>query len=1051
MENKEFFVLRWARFFITRYRISIIIIIAILIAGIWGVSNNQRQDFPSIKLNFLFVTATYPGASPADIEQEVVIPIEKTASSYDEVDYVQSTSQNSFAMIEVFLKDVNDSDTVVSELTSDLSTLQLPNDVETNIQTIDSTGPSIAFGIVGYNGQTTNDLLRYATEIKPRLESASDEVKYIEIAPSDEFKIQITLDLEAMTKSGISYDLVKNTIQSQITSLPGGQVETEEGRKESITINAPVKTIEDIKNIPIGRTSLSAISSIQRLPKDDQTVHYVGFVKDGNPQARESVYLMAYKNPDGDIITMSEDLHAEIDQIKSDGLLPDDVDIVTGYNLSPYIDDQISTLITNGWYGLILILIVLLFFINLRTSIVVALAIPTVFLIGLFALTVFNFTLNILTLFAMILTLGILVDNAIVIAEGMVHEIEKGASKKTAALTSIKKYGSAVTAATLTTVVVFIPVANIGGIMGEFLKFIPYTIIIIVLASWFVAISIIPLAGRWLLKEQTYSQRRESKLKDWQKALVIPAIIFYGQNFIDWLSIKYRNMMNKIYSKISLKLLVIGVVTILLGISFGYFFPKLDFEQMPSKDGDTIQVDVSFPSGTPFQQQKDVFIEVHDAIVELPYFQTFYTFGNTVWATFDQPVDRPDGMKISEIVDTYNAKLDIIRQGLDKDIVITPQASTYGPPLDQFQIVVNFLGTDTDTLAAAADDLEEWLSDKKGIKKVMNGPRESLVPAIEINLDQNKLSQSGVSSLSAAGTVNAVFSPQNIGTVSVRSDGISDDVIVNFSEASTDSVDDLRQLTVPTLAGNSLVQLSDVASIKNVNNPISIKRLENKRVATISIELEEEVDSAELDTQIRNYLTDQKLALLGLEKNAVTYGGEFSTFESDYSKLQIVFLLAILAVYLILVYQFYSYLQPLLILFAVPLALIGVFPGLVAVNSSLNMISGLGIIALVGIVVNDAIVFIATYNRYKEEYPDDTVYQRLARTGQTRFKPIFSTSITTIGGILPLTLMDPFWTGLGTSIISGLIFSTVGTLIAVPVLYAVSLRMKGYFRRFLKR
>lgn len=243
------------------------------------------------------------------------------------------------------------------------------------------------------------------------------------------------------------------------------------------------------------------------------------------------------------------------------------------------------------------------------------------------------------------------------------------------------------------------------------------------------------------------------------------------------------------------------------------------------------------------------------------------------------------------------------------------------------------------------------------------------------------------------------------------------------------------------------MKLSDVSDITQVEKPNSIKRLENKRVATVSVELKENADQAALDAEIKDYLTEDKLVALGLEKDGVTYGGEFSAFESDYSSLQIVFLLAMLAVYLILVYQFNSYFQPALIMFAVPLALIGVFPGLLLIGSSLNMISGLGVIALVGIVVNDAIVFISTFNRYKEEHPDDNMYQRLVRTGYTRFKPIFSTSITTIGGILPLTLTDPFWTGLGTSVISGLIFSTIGTLIAIPVLYSIFCSVRYKFSR----
>ena len=549
MKDNDFFIIRWSRFFIIHYRISILIMIAILIAGFWGVTNNQRQDFPTVPLNFIWIGATYPGASPADVEQEVVVPIEQAASAYDEVDYVQSKSQNSFGNIEVFVKDVDDINKVATKLNDEIGKLGLPDDVDVNVQTFDATGPSVAFGLVGKNGQDTNKLLPYASEVKARLEASSNDLKYIEIAPANEFKLQITLDTEKLTKNRLSYDLVKNAVLSQIVSLPGGTVETSEGRRESITVNAPVQTIEDIENISLGIVKLSEVATIKRLPKNDESVNYIGYVKEGEPKAKESVYLLAYKNDNGDIIRMSKDLQAEVDEINRSGILPADVEIVTGYNSAPFIEDQINSLLKNGWIGLVVILVVLLFFINLRTALVVALAIPIVFLIGLFALAVFNFTLNILTLFAIILTLGILVDNAIVIAEGMVHELEKGAKRRQAALTSIKKLGPAVTAATLTTIVVFIPFAAIGGIIGDFLKYIPYTIMIIVATSYLVAMSITPLLGRWILSEQTYEERRKSRLKNWQKVLILPAIVHWGQNLIDKLSRGYRQLMQKIYSK----------------------------------------------------------------------------------------------------------------------------------------------------------------------------------------------------------------------------------------------------------------------------------------------------------------------------------------------------------------------------------------------------------------------------------------------------------------------------------------------------------------------
>lgn len=1048
MLNGESFLRRWSRFFVTRYRISILILIAIVIAGLWGAYNNQRQDFPVIPLNFAIVTATYPGASPEDVEQEVLVPIEQAAANLKGVDYIRSSASNSFGTVEVVFEDVNKTDENTTKFSDELGKLRLPDEVETDILTFDATGPVLALGLVGTNGKTTADLLPYAEEVRSRLENSSSEISRVEISPSNEFEVQVVLEADKMQEAGLSFDVVKTTLQSQIIGLPGGTVEDADGRRQAITITAPVQTLENLENVQLGRVKLADIAAIKRVPKQGETIHYIGYTKDGQAFAKESVYFLVYKKDDGDIIRIAEAVMAEVGEIKANGTLPDDVDLVKGYDASPYVQDQIDSLLNNGYLGLIIILIVLLFFINLRTAVVVALVIPIVFLITFFALAVLGYSLNILTLFAMILTLGILVDNAIVIAEGMVHELEKGASKKRAALTAVKKLGPAVTAATLTTFVVFIPFARIGGLMGEFLKYIPYTIMIVIAASYFVAISITPLMGRWFLKEQTYEERRKRRLKGWHKLLILPLIVFYGQRVIDRLSFGYRNLMKYIFQSWKRKIIVIIVIIILIGISFGYYAPKLTFEQFPSKDSTAMQVNFTFPAGTPHDEQKDVFLKAMDELVQVDYFENFYFFHGVVYATFTDPVYRTDETTIYDLEDDLDERLDTVRTEISEDIQITPIVVSYGPPEEEYDLIVEFTDNDRDDLDRAADDLTAWLQEKDSVSEIYNGPKENLVSSIDVDLDQPRLNEKQVNSMVAAGTVNAVFAPQTIGSLAVREDGVSDDLVLEFSETSTDSVEDLQKLYVPTLAGR-VVQLEEVADINQVSNPVNFQRLDGERVAKISVKLKEGADRAALDQEMRDYLSASKLEELGLSKDGVTYGGEFAAFESDFSKLQIVFLLAVIAVYLILVYQFYSYIQPALIIFAIPLALIGVFPGLLLVGSTLNMMSGLGVIALVGIVVNDAIVLIATYNRYRQEHPDESNSDVLVRTGFTRFKPIFSTSITTIGGILPLTIRDPFWTGLGTSIIAGLIFSTVGTLIAIPVLYSIwcSMMSKLKFKR----
>ncbi|MFH0852824.1 MAG: efflux RND transporter permease subunit [bacterium] len=1035
---------KWSKFFMDRYRVTILIIIAILLGGFWGISNNQRQDFPAIPTNFIFVQAIYPGASSADVEREVVIPIEQAVNGIDGVGSIRSTAANNYAFLSIEMESVPKTLKAASEINEEITKTTLPDGVEADVQILEPVGPAVAYGLIGANGETTNDLLALVDKIKPRLESASNEIDYIEVVPENEFQVVIKLDGAKLAQVGLSFDIVKQTIQSQITSLPGGQVETADGKRQQINIQAPSQSLDKLKSIAFGPVTLNDLAEITRQPKDDESIHYGGFVKDGEAFSREAVYLMAYKKDDGDIIRIVDATDQAIEEIKADGLLPEGVDIVSLYDSSPYIEDQISSLVQNGYIGLILILIVLLFFINFRTSLVVALIIPLAFLVTLFILYIIGFSLNILTLFALILTLGILIDNAIVIAEGIVHEIDHGAKRYQAALTAIKKFGPAVTAATITTVIVFIPFASIGGIMGEFLKYIPYTIMIMLVVSYFLAITITPLFGRLIMREETKEQRAQKKLRSWEKALVLPAIVHYGQNSLNWIRSKYGKFMNSVINSGWKKLWVLIVVTLLLATSFSVFAPMLKFEQFPTNDGANIQVDLDFPTGTPFAVKKDVFVRVQNEALTLPYFQNFYVFGNQIYLTFVEPADRTDDTKIFDIEDEYKQRVAKVKEEIDPEIGIKIQAASYGPPESSSDIVVEFVSTDSEVLKKSADDLIAFLNDQENILEIENGLEELSQPSVRVALDQDKIQAGGVNSLAAAGTVNAVFAEQKIGSFVTREDGVSDELSLAFSDASTDSVDDLRGLIVPTLTGRT-VQLSDIANVEEVELLIEVSRLNSKRVATVNVKLSEDAPDtarAELDTAVKDYLNEDKLKELGLQSDGVVYGGLYASFQDDYSNLQIVFLLALIFVYLVLVNQFNSFMQPALILFTVPLAMIGVFPGLKIVGSSLNMISGLGVIALVGVVVNDAIVFIDSLNRYRRELPEATWREVIVRTGHSRFKPIFSTSITTIGGILPLTIIDPFWRGLGTAIISGLVFSTIGTLIAIPTLYAIFKRDK---------
>jgi hydrophobic/amphiphilic exporter-1 (mainly G- bacteria), HAE1 family len=1021
---------KWTRFFIDKYRISILIIVAIVVAGALGVIDIPKQDFPDIPANMVLVRGIYPGASSADVEQDVLIPLENEITEIQNIKTIRSNAGNSFGTIFIEFDDFKDLDKRVTEISDLIKEIALPAEAEVNVEPINVTGPTVAYALTGDN-YTQEQLLEMAPATASYLQTSSPEIKEVMILPEAKLRVEIELDSEKMSRLQLTKEMVAESVKAATTTLPGGFITVADEVQKPITVNSTVREIGDIEDIRIGNLKLSDIATVKRVPAQTDVHSIVGYIdEDGRAQSTEAIYLMAFKKGDGDVLRVSDSAAAAVVDIHNQKIIPEDVSLVKAYDTSPYVRSLINDLAENGVLGLIIILIVLLLFVNLRAGLVVAMIIPLAFLVTWFVLPLLGYTLNILTLFAMILSLGILVDNAIVIAEGMMANLERGYKKRAAAFKAVKDFGPAIASATVTTIIVLIPYALMGGIMGEFLKYIPITLIVMLLASYFLAVSIVPLFGKWFFSETTAAEKKQRRLRRWQKLLILPVLVYYAQRSIDCIVGRYRGLMKTIISRKRWLVLVVVLTVVMMVVSFGYFLPQLQFSQFPESDGEQLAVTVTYPAGTSFSEQRELYKNIGVAIITIPHFQSFFFYEGMFMVFVTEPTDRNDDLTIKDIAADLNDKLEAYRT---EKIVINAAPQSYGPPAQDFDVIVELKVNDREVLAEAITDLEDFVLEKENIDRVVNGPRDLLVPAVEIDFDESKLVQVGGSPLMTSVIINSIFTETEAGNAVIRDDGSSDKVVVLYDEEIKNSVSDLEDLFIASPTGGRPFRLAEVASIKEVEQPNSIARLAGERVGALRVKMTEAGDAAALEKEIKEYLNTEKLETFGLQEDDLVFGGEFASVMETSSNLQIVFIIAVLLVFIVLVYQFNSWGQPFFILLTVPLAMIGVFPGLFLTGSSLDMVSGLGVIALVGIVVNDAIVFIDYLNRVRRENPTMPLGQALVETGGARFKPIFTTSITTIGGILPLAINDPFWMGLGTSVVSGLIFSTIGTLIVIPV------------------
>ncbi len=1058
-KNSLNFFAKWSKFFIDKYKITIIFLVALVGVGLYSVTQNQRQDFPTIPVNVVTINVPYIGASPEAVANEVINPIENAIKAHESVEQINSTAMPSMARISVEIDkfDQEAIEKVITDFSSSIDGLTLPEGVEANVSTFDAGGPSIVYVLTSEDVQY-NEILEKAPAVKEYLESSSQEIKEVQIIPDSEFKVNVLLDGTALSQSQLNVETVQNIIKGNLSVLPGGSIEDESiNTTLQIGIVNPSLDAQEISNIslPNGQ-KLADIATITRTPSNEEVLTMAGYINGGGQPEfdDEAVYLFVNKRDDGDVIRIENSVTEAVSQIYEEGILEENVKINSIFDTSVYVEDQISSLVQSGLIGLLIIITVFMFFIDWRTGVVVSLIIPLAFLITFFILNQIGFTINILTLFAMILTLGILVDNAIVIAEGILHRLHKyGETTYLAAIRAVRDLGPAVTAATATTIVVFIPFTFLPGVIGEFMKYIPFTIIIMLGVSYILAITITPLLGKWILKKESEEERTNRKLSKLQKMLVIPAIIYYGQKSIDAVVNVYGKFMSKVYTNLALKFAVAGTFLVMLFVSMMGFAPLIPGSQFPITDGSQFVVQAEFPTGTPFSVKRDTMSKLLQEATEVKHFRSAYIFGETLNIIVAEPTERTDDKDttIFTLIEEYDQQVQYIRDEAPTGTFVLVNNQANGPPASAYDLTVAIKSPDVTTLARVSEELDNFVNNSGyDIKRIKNEVQDSLVPSVRVEFDQDKLNQNGISSFAASQIINSIFSENEIAKTTIREDGVQDEVVIGFIDESKSSIDDLRSLPIQTSAG-STITLDQVALVDQVETSETINFIEGERAVTyeVALEVAEEdrsVQAAEFEQKVKEFLNEDKLNEFGLEADNIAYGGFASDLNSDFSNLSIVFLIAMVAVFLILVFQFDSYLQPILIMMAIPVALIGVFPAVYISGSSLDLISGLGIIALVGIVVNDAIVFIDYYNRQRKKHPDWTLGETLSYVGKVRFKPIFSTSITTIAGILPLTIQDPFWRGLGAALTGGLIMATLGNLVLLPVfIYSVE-RIKGLFK-----
>ncbi|GAA5164410.1 efflux RND transporter permease subunit [Ornithinimicrobium tianjinense] len=1013
-----------------------------VVAGLWSAGALPRELFPSLQFPVLVVATPVQGSSASVVEEQVTKPVEVAAQGLPDVVEVQSTTAEGFSSVIVELDYGTDLGSAQTDLQR--SVLALPDLPDTATPQIFAGNlddfPIIQLAAVGGAGVEAHELVdRLERFVIPEIEDL-EGVRAVTLSGVADRIVTVDLDEDEAAAQGISPATVAQVLQANGVVLPGGRVL--DGETElPVQVGARLASAQEVADLPLLTPQILAqqqAAAQQRQPvgvetptlgdvaavtlEDREATAYTR--TDGEP----SVGLAITKTPDGNAVEISHalaDLAPEVSTSLAGG------ELVTIYDGAPFIEKSIEDLATEGLLGLgFAILVVLVFLLSVRLTLVTALSIPLSLLIALIGLKALDYSLNILTLGALTIAVGRVVDDSIVVIENIKRHIARGDERRTAVVEATREVASAITSATVATVAVFLPLGFVGGQVGELFRPFAVTVSLAMLASLLVALTIVPVLGYWFLGGAAHGRHEEASAREQTEAADRP----------DRLQRAYLPVLRGAVAHPWVTLLLAAAV---LG-GTGWAATQLKTDFIGGSGENTLQATLRMPTGTTLDETDSRAADVETWLGEHPDVESYQvTVGspggieavflgsgaNT--ATFAITLDeRVEGRAFgAEMTGAFE-------DDLPGEASFVAQA---GQSMGPTSLEVRVQAQDADDLRATADEVTALMRDS-GADDVTNNLTDT-VPALHVEVDRAAAADAGLTEAQLGQVVQAATSGATVGRIEL--DGTPVDVVVRQAEAS--DVEELETLEVGPGAAGEPLRLGDVARLSTVEEAVSITRIDGLRAATVT----GRPASDDLGAVTRDLQT--RLDTLEVPDGvSVELAGVSADQQSAFRAMSLALAAAVAIVYLVMVATFNSLVQPLILLVSVPFAATGSIALLLLTDTPLDVASMVGLLMLVGIVVTNAIVLIDLVNQYRSRGLDRRT--ALIEGARHRLRPIVMTALATVLALTPMALAV---TGGGAFIsqplaivvIGGLLSSTLLTLVLVPVLYELVERGSSWVHR----
>ena len=1045
-------IIRW---FILNTVAANLLMVFIIIAGIFTLSRLRMEVFPDITIPIINVSVVYPGASPEDIEESICVKVEEQVQGINGLKRIASSSNEGYGSINIEVENGYDIDEVKDEVKSQVDAItSFPDDAEKpTIRSFDGQPEVITIAVHGHVDEAS--LLNIAEKVRDEV-SELPNITQTRLGKKPR-EISIEISENTLQKYGISFDYVANKIRTSSMDVPGGAIETYDG-EILIRSKGQAYTGEEFGIIPVlslADGSTVFLRDIAEIVDGFQDVEY-----DIKFNSEPALLIRVYRTGEQNALDIADAVHGYIK--KKNAFMPPGVSLTTMKDESVILRGRIELLTENAYLGLGLVLIVLALFLKPKLAAWVSLGIPISFMGGFWLLPLFDVSINMISLFTFILVLGIVVDDAIVVGENIHIYLKRGLSGVDAALEGAYQVAKPVIFAVLTTMVTFSPMILVEGALGKIWKIIPVVTILVLMFSLIESLTILPAhLAHMNINEAKKKNRFSQWWSDIQMGIHNWLQGFIKNKYTPILELALKNRGNTVAIAISIFILTVGLVA--SGFIRFNFFPPLE--------ADIVIAGVEYPEGTPVSLTKVGLDQIEKSAYKLKdSLEVLYPenkiFINMVSTAGDQPIktqsargpgnldatffgshlaecvielapgeERPiSTVEISKIWRELTGPIPGVKQvTFDSDLFTT------GAPIE-----IQLSSVNREDLKAVTNSLKDKLQTYAGvfdIKDSFSAGKDE----IKLNL-LPEAQNYGITMASLARQVRQAFYGDEVQRVQRGRDEVK--VFLRYPKDERVSLNNLEQMNV-RVGNNVEVPLGQVAQGELSSGYSTITRTDRKR--SISITADVDLSEANANEILAKFETEHIAPIL-LDYPSVNYSfeGEQREQRDTLSSLFKNFALALFVVYVLLAIPFKSYLQPLIIMSAIPFGFTGAVIGHIIMGMNLAVLSIIGIVALSGVVVNDSLVMVDFINRYKREDGKTSLEAALA-AGPRRFRPILLTSITTFVGLFPLliekSVQAQFLIPMAISLAYGVLFATLITLILVPTSYLIIEDIKDFFGR----